>query len=444
VEGALLAEKNRFQRVYFGWWTVLAGGLLSFWGQGFYTFGFSALFKPISLELNFGRAATSVPASIGRLEGGFEAPIAGWITDRYGPKKIVVFGVFLMSLSLILMYYLNSLWAYYLLWGVLLGSGINIATALPMDTAIANWFVKRRGTAVSIKWILSGLGGVILLNIIALMIETQGWRMTCMVGGLVMGVVGLPLAWFCMKDHRPEYYGLLPDGARVDSEIVESGRILEKGAEYAASVGEVEFTLRQAMKTSSYWLLLVAAGCNGLAGPPLYIHIVPLLTDMGYDERAAAAMLSLLIGIGLPMRFVGGFLADRVSKSRMRFLIMGAYFLEASGVVIFLLNQTTLAIYAFLVLFGLGAGSVLGIMNPLRGRYFGRKALGSIAGASSLIMMPVGILAPVYFGWVFDSTGSYMTAFTVLAALLSCATVAAFFVLPPKPPAKITDIHTIV
>ena len=332
---------RRSQKVFFGWWTVLTGGLLSLWGHGFYTFGFSALFIPISLELKFSRAVTSVPASIGRLEGGFEAPIAGWITDKYGPKKIVVFGVFLISLSLILMYFVNSLWAFYLLWGVMLGSGINIATAVPMDTAIANWFVKKRGAAVSTKWVLSGLGGVVLLNIIAWMIDTEGWRMTCVYGGLVMAVIGLPLSWFCMKDHRPEYYGLLPDGAEVDKSTENTDEILDRGVKYAAGVGEVEFTLRQAMRTPSYWLLLLAAGCNGMAGPPLYIHIVPLLNDIGYDERVAAAMLSLLIGIGLPMRFVGGFLADRVAKNRMRFLIVGAYFLEASGVIIFLLNQTT-------------------------------------------------------------------------------------------------------
>ncbi|MFC1900411.1 MFS transporter, partial [Chloroflexota bacterium] len=407
-------------------------------------FGFSALFKPISLELNFSRAITSVPASIGRFQGGFEAPLAGWITDRYGSRRIVFVGVFMIGLSLILMYFVDSLWAFYVVWGVVLGSGINIATAVPMDTAIANWFVKKRGAAVSMKWVLSGLGGVILLPLISLMISAQDWRTTCVIGGLVMIVVGLPLAWFCMRDHRPEYYGLLPDGAELDESITDADIVLEKGVEYAAQVEEVEFTLRQAMRTPSYWLLLSAAACNGLAGPPLYIHIVPFLTDSGVDQTVAAGMLALMIGIGLPMRFVGGFLADRVRKNRLRFLIMTAYSLEASGVLLFLWKQTLPMTYVFFVLFGLGAGMLLGLMNPIRGRYFGRKALGSIAGASAMIMMPVGMAAPIYFGWVYDTTGNYMTAFTVLGVLLSCATVIAFFAIPPKPPAHLTGVREIV
>jgi cyanate permease len=214
--------------------------------------------------------------------------------------------------------------------------------------------------------------------------------------------------------------------------------------EYAASVGEVEYTLRQAIRTPSYWLLLISTACNSLAGPPLYIHVVPFLTDRGIDQLVAAGMLSLMIGIGLPMRFVGGFLADRVRKNQLRFLLVGAYVLEAAGVGIFLINQTMVAIYAFFILFGLGAGTVLGLMNPIRARYFGRKALGSISGASAMFMMPVGMAAPIYFGWVYDTTGSYMAGFSLLAVLLGFAVVLAFFVFPPKPPAVITGVREIV
>ncbi len=438
-----MIKGGRYPKIFFGWWTVLAGGLLSFWGHGFYTFGFSALFKPVASELGFSRAATSVPASIGRMEGGFEAPLSGWITDRFGPKRIVLPGVFFMSLSLILMKFVDSLWAFYVVWGVILGTGINIAVSVPMDTAIANWFVKKRGSAISIKWVLSGLGGVIVLPLITLLIITQGWRMTCVIGGLVMGLIGLPLAWFSLKDHRPEYYGLLPDGATVEGEPTDTSQMIDRGVKYATEAEEVEFTLRQAMRTPTYWLLLVASACHSLAGPPLYIHIVPFLTDIGVKPLVAAGMLAMMIGIGIPTRFVGGFLADRVRKSHLRFLMAGAYLLEAGGIALFLLNQTIPMIYAFFILYGLGAGATLGLMNPMRARYFGRKAFGSIGGSSALFMMPIGVLAPVYFGWVYDTTGSYITAFTLLAALLAFATVLASFILPPKPPAQVTDVRKI-
>lgn len=154
-----MIKVRNFPRIFFGWWIVLIGGILTIWGSGYQLYGFSALFKPISSELGFSRAATSVATSIGRFEGGFEAPLSGWATDRFGPKWIVISGVFLIGLSLILMNSIHSLLSYYIVWGVLLGTGINIGLALPLDTTIQNWFVKKRGLALGTKWMSSGLAG---------------------------------------------------------------------------------------------------------------------------------------------------------------------------------------------------------------------------------------------------------------------------------------------
>ncbi len=112
--------------------------MLALWGFGYNVYGFSALFKPIASELGFSRAATSVAASIGRFEGGIEASITGWITDKFGRRWLVRAGVLLIGVSLILMYFINSIWAFYVIWGVMLGTGQNLALTLPMRTAIAN------------------------------------------------------------------------------------------------------------------------------------------------------------------------------------------------------------------------------------------------------------------------------------------------------------------
>ncbi|MFC2044432.1 MFS transporter [Chloroflexota bacterium] len=181
-----MIKRRRFPKIFFGWWSVLGGGILNLWGMGYYAYGFSALFKPISSELGWSRAVTSVPASIGRFEGGIEGPISGWATDRFGPRWVVMVGIFIMGLGLILMSFIHSLWAFYVAWGVLVGTGINIASSIPLDTTITNWFIKKRGRALSIKWVFAGLSGVVTLPIIAWLISTQGWRMTCFIGGVVM------------------------------------------------------------------------------------------------------------------------------------------------------------------------------------------------------------------------------------------------------------------
>ncbi len=95
-------------------------------------------------------------------------------------------------------------------------------------------------------------------------------------------------------------------------------------------------------------------------------------------------------------------------------------------------------------LYGIGMGAGFGLMFPMRARYFGRKAFGSIGGFSSLFMTPIGVATPIYLGWVYDTTGSYITAFTLVAALLALSGVLMSLILPPRPPAVVTDIRKIM
>jgi len=204
--------------IFFGWWLTLAGGVLCLWAFAYFAYGFSALLKPLSKELGFSRAATSVAASLARFEGGLDAPITGYLSDRHGPRIIMMVGIFLAGLALILMYYVNSLWSFYLIWSFVGSLGVNISLGMPLDVAITNWFVKKRGTAMSIRWLFSGLSGVIGLPVVAWLIVTFGWRTACLIGGLVMWIVGLPLVYFFIRSRRPEYYGLFPDGAIIETE----------------------------------------------------------------------------------------------------------------------------------------------------------------------------------------------------------------------------------
>jgi len=439
-----LLKKRRSPKIFPGWWTVIAGGIIALWAHGFHTYGFSALFKPISSELRFNRAVTSGAASIMNLEGSIESPLIGWTTDRFGPRYLILIGVALMSLSLILMNWINSLWAYYVVWGVMLGTGAQMGLFLPIDVAISNWFVKKRGRALSIKWTLSGLSGMLILPLVAWLITTQGWRTTCLIGGIVLAIIGLPLAWFFIKQRRPEYYGLLPDGATVSEDTVDTDQMIDRGIEYAAEMQEVEFTLRQALKTRTYWLLLIIGAIPDLAYPVMGIHLIPFLTDRGMNLVAAAGMMAIMVTAGIPARFIGGFIADRVRRDHLRYLLGAIPLVQALGLVLFLFNQTTSMIYVWFILWGIGFGANLTIGTTVTVRYFGRKALGSIEGSYGLFFLPIGVIAPIYVGWLYDTTGSYMIAFIVLAISMTVTGVLFPFIKPPKPPAQVSDVRQIV
>jgi MFS transporter, OFA family, oxalate/formate antiporter len=431
----------KLPKIFFGWWTVLGSGILCLWGYGYYSYGISALFIPIASELGFTRAQTSVAASIGRFEGGFEALLAGWITDKFGPKWIVFTGVLLGSISLACIYFIDSLWSFYLVWGFLFGTALNMALAIPLDTAISNWFVKKRGVAISIKWVFSGISGVVILPLIAWLIQVVGWRMTCAIGGVVWGFIGLPIVWLFLKSHRPEHYGLLPDGAKIEEGITDKDTLMRRGIEYAAEVLEVEFNLKQTLRTPTYWLLISVQAVYGLVAPAINIHCIPFLTDMKIDSMLAASMMAIMIAASIPARFIAGYIADRVDIQRLRFVMMGAFLFQALGIVVFLIHQTTAMIYVWYILYGFGMGACLTLNPAITARYYGRKAFGSIRGTSSLLLTPVGVAAPIYAGWVFDTTGAYTSAFMLFAILLTVASIILPFVRPPEHPAGPAVAH---
>ena len=220
--------------------------------------------------------------------------------------------------------------------------------------------------------------------------------------------------------------------------------MIDRGVEYAAEIEEIEFTLRQALRTRTYWLIMVIGAIPDLVYPVMGIHLIPFLTDRGIDPVQAAGMMAIMLSASMPARFVGGLIADRVRRDHLRFLLGAVPLLQAIGITVFLLNQTTAMIYVWFILWGVGFGAGLTIGSLMMTRYFGRKAYGSIEGSSALFMLPIGVVGPIYVGWTYDTSGSYMTAFILLAALLAVSAVLFPLVKPPKPPAQVTDVRRIV
>lgn len=436
-----MIKRRRFPPVYFGWWMNLVTGIYSGLGHGFYGYGMSVFFKDLAADLSLTRAATSFATGIGRLQGSIESPLVGWLSDRFGPRWVVAIGTFITVIGLVLMYFITSAWAYYLVWGVVMAIGTNLALTIAVDKALTDWFVRKRGLALGIRFTIIGILGTVAVPVITWLVTSQGWRMASLIWAGVM-LTGLPLQWLFVKQRRPEYYGLLPDGAAVESgSQVNTADLLDKGREYAAGFEETEFTLREAMRTPAYWLLTVAWVFAMTVFGAINIHIIPFLTDMGIDETVAGNMMAMMIFFTVPARFVGGVLSDRIRKDRLQYLIAGAFICQTIGIVAFLLNQSIVMLYVLLILFGFGSGAPTPLRLTMGGRYFGRKAFASIQGTSFAFAAPVSFLAPVYAGWVYDTTGSYIQAFKLFAVLAAVAGFLMCLVRPPRPPVQATEVH---
>jgi len=430
----LVTKKRKFPKIFLGWGLVANGSFLNFWGIGYRLYGLSALLKPLSAELGISRAATSVASSIGQMGGGFESVLTGWLTDKIGPKKVIFFGIFLFGTGLILMKFVNSQWSFYLAWGVMMGLGFSAASGVPMNTAITNWFVKKRGLALGTRMMITA---AFALPIITWLITSYGWRTACLIGGLIWLIIGVLLTLLFVRDHRPEYYGLLPDGAQVKEESREGeNKIIERGIQYAAEVEEIEFTFRQAVKTPSYWILILAQVGPTITRNSMIIHFIPIITDMGVSPTKAAAMVTIA-GFASPVsRFLSGYLADRIGRQHLRFVLAGSFLLQAIGIGLFVLYQTIAVVYPFLVLYFISLAVNIIIHPLIAGRYFGRKAIGTIQGTSLAITMPIGLIAPIYLGWIYDTTGSYTSALTLTSSLLTLSSLFMLLARPPKPPTE--------
>lgn len=439
-----MIKKRRFPVVFPGWWMNIVTGISSGLGHGFYGYGMSVLFIPLKEDLGLSYAATSWAAGIGRLQGGMEAPLTGWLSDKFGPKWVIVVGTLVFGTGLVLMYFVNSVWAYYVIWGGVTAIGLNLALTIAVDKALADWFVKRRGLAFGIRFAIIGICGVIALPVITFLVNDQGWRMTSLIWGLLM-FASVPFSWYFVKQKRPEYYGLLPDGVTVESvSQSEVGSIVDKGVEYAAGFDETEFTLRQAMKTPAYWMITLAWVCLMLVVLALNIHFIPLLIDLGIDSTTAGNMMAMMVFFTIPARFLGGILADRVRKDRLHYLVAGSFLCLTLGLLVFLIEQSVTTAYILLVLFGFGSGAPTPLRMTIGGRYFGRKAFASIQGSSMMFAAPVALIAPVYAGWIHDTTGSYISAFVLFTVLAGVAAVLMSLVRPPRPPAQVTDLRRFI
>jgi MFS family permease len=427
-------EKSRRPRIFVGWWSVLFIGVISGLGHGFNTYGISVFFKSIASELKLSRAATSWAPGIGRLEGGITSPLVGWLSDKFGPRWVVVAGIFITGTGMILMNFITEVWQYYVAWGVLIGFGLNIGLTVACDKMINDWFIRRRGLAQGIKFGLISVFGIIVIQIIAPLVELRGWRFTCLIWGLMV-LAALPLAYFLIKPRRPEYYGLLPDGARVDSPADSRGAMLEKGVGYASSFFETESTFKQAVKTGTYWLLLIGFSVHNIIASGFNLHVYPFLTDRGISDEVAASMMGMMIFFTAPARVFGGIIADRLPKQRLHFILLTAFLLQVIGLSSYLRFQNLPAIYILLACHGLSSGVVTPVIVLILGRYYGRKAFGSILGTMVAFLAPLGLLSPVYYGRIYDTTHSYNLAFTTALALAVIAAVTMLFIRVPRPPA---------
>lgn len=418
--------KKKTQDIFFGWWIVLSGCILQSLHSGLLGQGFTVYFLHLQEEFGWSRTLLSTGFSLSNIINGVLAPFEGWLSDRFGPRRLVLSGMVLMGTGFIFLSSVDSTVSYFLSF-VLIASGASLGGYLPISVAVLNWFVRKRSLALGIASAGHGLGGLLVL-LVAWSIVNNGWRPTALVSGIAILVIGTSCALLLRQ--RPEKYGYLPDG---DKPASPKSAEQETQAQTTDSNMELpsadDFTVQEALRTRSYWLIAAGHASAVLTISAVSLHLAPhLVQRMDMSLEAAGSIVSLLLFMSIAGRVLGGVLADRMDK---RWLLVGSMISHTIGLLL-LANATTMfQIVLFTIFHGVAWGARGLIQNSVRAEYFGRKAIGSILGIASVPVVIAIVVSPIFTAWLADLNGDYHFAFSILAAYTAIGTL--FFAFAKKP-----------
>ena len=399
-------------RLFYGWWIVLSSGVLAVLGAGCFYYGLSAFFLPLTEHFGWSRTLTSTAFSLHRLEGGVLAPIVGFLFDRVGPRRLVTVGVLLAGAGFLVLSTVDTFIGFaasvlIMSAGFSSGfSGVGMAT-------VANWFVRRRTTALGLLMTGAGLGGIIVPGI-AWAIEAFGWRNAALAVGLSIWCIGLPLSR--LLRHRPEDIGLLPDGDHVPTRPTQAGS--SGGAVPEVATEQTSSTL-QAIRSRAFWLLAIASTLTMIAQSAVMVHLLPFTESTGVAPTVAASVVAALTVVSIAGRAGFGWLGDRLPKRHVLGLLYG---LQTAGLVVLATLSEAWQLIPFLALYGPAYGGAVPLRASVIGECFGRRCFGAIQGLQMGCTSFGAMLGPVFAGWVFDTTGAYSLAFWVLAGITILAT----------------------
>ncbi|HXG52943.1 MAG TPA: MFS transporter [candidate division Zixibacteria bacterium] len=397
---------------FYGWRMVALGCAVRLLGGGLHLYGFTVFFLPITNELGLSRAATSLVFSLARAEGAIEGPVAGYLIDRYGPRPLMLAGIALSGVGYMALAWVNS---YAALLAVYLGviSLSFSAGFMHSPMVLANsWFVRRRALAMTLISSSIGLGGTLVTPLLAFAVYTWGWRSAAFLAGLGLIVVGIPLVLPVRRS--PESMGLLPDGDAPGGQAPDASPAGARGA-----AAEASFTVTEAMKTSAFWMLVLATIARVAAYNSITVHFIPMMVWKGVSEQRAAAMLATMALMSLPTHLMVGWIADFTSKP----LVMAVSMIIGTVAMLLLSHADgEWPMWVFTVLFTF-VEAVFPVSWATVGDFFGRKSFGTIRGAMSFFYLWGAALGPVVAGAVYDRYQSYaplMLALTILFLTASC------------------------
>ncbi|MGM8366611.1 MFS transporter [Virgibacillus sp. W0181] len=416
-----LVKSSLFKNFYYGWVIVFIAGLGVFFSGPGQTYSNSAFIDEYIRDFGWSRSQVSGIYSGATLVAGLLMIFVGRFIDRFGQRAMMVSIGSVFAAVCFFNSMVSSIWmlAIGFFFVRLLGQG---SMSLIPNTLVAQWFIKKRGLAISIMTLGSFVSAMTFPLVNTWLIQTWNWQFAWQFWGALLILIFVPIALFGVRN-KPEELGLEPDGFSDKNDFnqhwLAGSSIVE---------AEQDWTLNEAMKTRAFWALLICVGIPSLVNTGITFHIISIFGSNKLTPEIAAIVLSLMAIIGIPMSLVSGIITDKIKSN---YLLIIIFLIEIALLLLLIVTTNTVIAVLFGILWGVANGLERIGMNVIWPNYFGRKYIGSINGVGVTMMVLGSAFGPLPFGVGFDVFHSYTPVLLATLFFPALGLVAAFIAKKP-------------
>jgi MFS family permease len=394
--------------IFYGWYILAACFFLLFFQAGA-RFSFGLMFKPMMAQLGWDRASISLVFFLNMIFFALTLSIAGKLYDRWGPKWVILVSTLFLSVGYGSISTISTLWEFHLYYGVLAAIGMGGASVPLIAALMSKWFENNRGLVISLALSGNCVGQFVLVPVFSDLVLEFGWRISCIIIALCIFVVNTSLALFVIKS-EPSNLGPKkcsrqnPAGNQSINDPTVSIR------------GKRDLNLKEAMKTASFWLYLMAMFVCGSGDFLVTAHLVPMVTDFNISPSIAANMLAWFGLLSMGGILIAGPVSDRIGN---KIPIALSFALRLVLFILIISHQSLYTFYIFAVMFGFTFLITAPLTTTLVGKLYGFSHIGLISGFITMIHHMGGGLWAYIGGWSFDMSGSYKWSF-IASAVMAC------------------------
>ena len=374
-------------------------------GRGLHgTFG--VFFVALLDAFGWSRAVTAGALSLSIMVEGIFHPVVGTLTDRLGGRKTLLLGGLVLAVGLACSATISSVWTLYFWVGIVSAAGISLIGMVPHVAIISRHYAKRKATALGIAWAGGGVGIFLLVPATAAMVSHWGWPSAYVGLGILVLVVVIP----------PVFWLIPANSVQIESAIVDGHRPTRE--KHGPLHGDREWTVKQALTNSSFWLLFTARVLASLGNQVIVTHQVAHAVDVGYPKIFAASVFGVMGVVSIAGRILFGYLSDVM---RREVVYTWVQLVSAVGTIALMATTDTslpLLLYLYAVFYGLGQGSRALVLSAISIDVFQGKNFGAIFGYFTLSVGVGGAIGAWLGGYLFDVTRSYLLAFSISLACL--------------------------